>query len=511
MRDPETLVESERASNNPSRPSALPKKRTWRLRRAKPAAPNHPSSSSSWVVGPRSGQDASLASRKCDGYAPPQSRKKRQDSASGPTKVKPEPNPAASVRSEIMRLMSKDGVTTMLGQFPDCTPREKRSLDFFYEWSTAKMAGWHGREFWYGHVPRAGYSEPAVRHAMIALAITHEQMAVINDAIPNDPRMDKSVCLARKIFALQHYSKAVTRLAKIMAERGGAVQKLALINCLIFVIIDFLWGNVATAMVHVQSGADILERWRKKHGKEADVEGSLEAMLVTLFNGTNFGRFSAPTKKAMVDEPERDYFVDLAAARQSIEDITGDANALDREGAAHEDMPKDDLPTARNRAPAEDHRQRLEVWASKFEGLLSTLGPDLVPQQEEEIAAMRVLYFSGLVWIWACADPQPAQPLEVFGQLISVAEDLAKVCVRHGEDATYHIRKCIYDTRVCFSYSFIAKSCTDIGIKERAMALLAKIASGMEGKAVKLREGLVKVESREDNWKTWVKMTGVGS
>jgi hypothetical protein len=102
------------------------------------------------------------------------------------------------------------------------------------------------------------HSEPAVRHALIALGYLHETE-------------DGSLKHARTKFAgqtesrtlLHHYNKAVTSLVERMADATSSPE-ISLVTCILFVCIDFLRGNYITAFQHYKNGLNIIAERQKR-------------------------------------------------------------------------------------------------------------------------------------------------------------------------------------------------------------------------------------------------------
>lgn len=370
--------------------------------------------------------------------------------------------------------VSKDIPRQML-QNPDCSANESRLLDFYNQWSAEVMTPWHGGNFYRCHVPRVAQSEPAIRHAMLAMAAIHEQIAFMRDAIPNDPRLERSACQARETFALVQYNKSISKLSKVLSEKGENSELIALVNCLLFVVIDFMSGNKETAMIHLHSGVEILKRWRKERAKaKPPSKDSLEAAINQLFD--TMGRQAKDrTMKKMIDEDDTgplSPFNDLPTARRSLERMATDSLDLFQKLSPSGHRIKTDEVDPESRTIEDAQRTKLELWAFKFEGHVNPLGTDLTLHQKKEVASMRVLYLSAVTLLWACENPQQQEILQVFTSLVDITEELIELCGDgDGNSAGIDVQT-ISDERVQPAYLIVTNKCSDADVKKRASIIL---------------------------------------
>jgi hypothetical protein len=348
----------------------------------------------------------------------------------------------------------------------------------------------------------------------------------MRDAIPNDPRMEESVTKARKNYALYHYARSVSELARTLSERQDGAEEIAMINCVIYIVVDFLWGNVATSIAHLHSGSEILKQWKRKQPKGRQIQASsLEANLNTAYETMNHQVSDVAVKNESEDappDPEVSDFDNFADARISIERIATEVMQLVRQSSLN----NDDETTVERRAEIQRvesaHKNRLMLWRARFEEVLTRSELDRSKkddkQRKEDISTMLLLYLSSIVWLWDGAYPKKAQPLKMFGQLIHVSELLIAESRNSVEDRD-RIRLVLYDTRVWPSLAILAAKCEDLDMRKRAVAILAKTRPVYQPRARDTppehntsRSGdklnLPEVEATSaGNWGTWVEMS----
>jgi hypothetical protein len=94
--------------------------------------------------------------------------------------------------------------------------------------------------------------EPAVRHALIALAYLHSTQ----DGSMRHAR-SKFASLRESGFLLSHYNKSVRGLVDRIGEAKYS-HEIGLVTCLLFVCMEFLRGNYHTAFTHLTNGLKII-------------------------------------------------------------------------------------------------------------------------------------------------------------------------------------------------------------------------------------------------------------
>ncbi|TLD30182.1 hypothetical protein E2P81_ATG06835 [Venturia nashicola] len=178
--------------------------------------------------------------RDCDGYAelvPSQSKSNRSSKS-----------PASAISS-----------SSPERQFPVFTGsvQEQRALEFFFHETAPQLSGFFTSRFWNGSVLQMSLSEPAIRYALIAVSAMYE---------------DENLCgkspLTRTeshaAFALESYNAAISSLITAAKANPDSIRVPVMV-AIIFICLEFLRGNVATAITHIEGGIKILKDWRRKH------------------------------------------------------------------------------------------------------------------------------------------------------------------------------------------------------------------------------------------------------
>ncbi|KAI1452832.1 hypothetical protein F4805DRAFT_446002 [Annulohypoxylon moriforme] len=144
---------------------------------------------------------------------------------------------------------------------------ESRCLEWFTQRSVFKLPGVFRFEFWDKLVFQAASTEPAVRHAILALGSAHKREGRANIAklLASDNILDKE-----EQFTLQHYSNAITHLQPHFSARNHSSVRVGLLTCLIFVIMESVRGRYKAAITHLQSGLKLLD---ESHARLGEIDG----------------------------------------------------------------------------------------------------------------------------------------------------------------------------------------------------------------------------------------------
>jgi hypothetical protein len=219
--------------------------------------------------------------RECDGYAEstPSKSKSARDWKSPPKSASP---------------------SSPKKQFPVFTGSvlEQRALEFFFHETAPQLSGFFNSRFWNGSVLQMSLSEPAIRYAMIAVSAMYEEES-FNGTSP------VAGTESHTAFALESYNKAIHSLIRSAKANPDSVR-VPVMAAIIFICLEFLRGNVGSAITHIESGIKMLKDWRKKHcdGRGPFAQSSIpaeaafiERELVPIFSCLNmlsslFGRRS---------------------------------------------------------------------------------------------------------------------------------------------------------------------------------------------------------------------------
>ena len=135
--------------------------------------------------------------------------------------------------------------------------KERTAFDFFLVRIAPQLSGFFFGDMWKRLIVQMGQAEPAIRSTIIAASAMHQREISLRGTGGADKPAD--------VFALESYNQAIRCVAK-KAEAGPEAFAVILTGCLMFICIEFIRGNMDSAIVHTQSGMQILQVWRQRHG-----------------------------------------------------------------------------------------------------------------------------------------------------------------------------------------------------------------------------------------------------
>ncbi|GKZ30867.1 hypothetical protein AbraIFM66950_010505 [Aspergillus brasiliensis] len=147
---------------------------------------------------------------------------------------------------------------------PHSACAERKCMEWFTQCTIFKIGGVFPSQFWGRTVVQALSQEPAVRHAVLALASTHRYRA---------QRRDKSSSVASYLsehekFTLQHYNKAIGCLQAELRRNSKRAEsmRVALITCMVFVALELMRGQYRTSYTHLQHGLKLVKEIQRLSG-----------------------------------------------------------------------------------------------------------------------------------------------------------------------------------------------------------------------------------------------------
>ena len=133
-----------------------------------------------------------------------------------------------------------------------------RYLEFYYQCAAPSLSSRFDREFWSKISLQMAQSEPAIRHAVIALGYLNKQ----ESGSLKHARSELQAIHGNKVF-LYHYNLAVRSLVERMTQPSW-LPEVGLVTCLLFVCIEFLRGNYHTGFCHFSNGLRLIREWRQQ-------------------------------------------------------------------------------------------------------------------------------------------------------------------------------------------------------------------------------------------------------
>ncbi|KAH0272092.1 hypothetical protein KCU91_g6926, partial [Aureobasidium melanogenum] len=125
-------------------------------------------------------------------------------------------------------------------------------IEFFSIRTGPALSNVLSHSFWSFSLPQLSLSEPAIRHALVALGSAHarfEAEATNNQAVQDAIQSD---------YTLRHYNESIRQL-KLYLSRESQSLDIALLCCLMFISLECIYGNRLLVIDHLQKGLNMLK------------------------------------------------------------------------------------------------------------------------------------------------------------------------------------------------------------------------------------------------------------
>lgn len=149
---------------------------------------------------------------------------------------------------------------------------ERRYFALFRSRTAPLFAGYFDANFWDRFVPQISHAEPAVHHAVVALASLHEDL---DGSTEHQPGSDQ--------FGLKQYNKSLASLNRYLSTANDESVNIVLICCILFVTFESLRGNYLTAGKHLQCGLKILSGSRQDPLNSESRSEEIVSVMVELY------------------------------------------------------------------------------------------------------------------------------------------------------------------------------------------------------------------------------------
>jgi hypothetical protein len=369
------------------------------------------------------------------------------------------------------------------------TREEREYVDLFCKYTSRAMSGFFASEFWDCLLPQLSHSEPAVRHAIVAMSATHKRYIYdISSSFSSRSASDLSWSESSEKFVLQQYNKAIGHLT---AGLSSTVD-LTLITCCLFICLEVLRGNEKQAWDHVAAGLRILSSMQKPDNLHTSPQTSrtwpsvMRRELHHLFSRLNiqmslFGRPLAPFDPSKQDSGdnspnESKPFATVLEARCSLDTLM--INALKFVRSATEEncgIIPGSLPRDQRKI-----RNELDEWSNEFENLMKKITKRVKQPDSRGAHVLRIHYRVTRIWLETCLSPD-AMGFDKHGSDFEAIISNAAMII--SEESTKIHRATEYDTDPCGNFCldmglipplyYTAVKCRDPSLRRIAIDLLA--------------------------------------
>ncbi|CAG9984331.1 unnamed protein product [Clonostachys byssicola] len=347
------------------------------------------------------------------------------------------------------------------------------AFDYYRVRSSAVLGGIvrdSGDDFWSGLVIRLTITEPAVRHALLALSSVHEKVIAIGDKpetrIPNTT------------FAFGEYSKAISAISKwTPPSNSSEPATIPLLVCVLFICIEFLMDYEAAAQVHISQGRKILSQITEAQAMASSPAAEmLRNVLVPIYTRLSlasflFGHHPASIPDFFLGDWSVPFsFSSLLEARDALFGLLNCGLQFSNEIMPlvyDPTIPQDQLEgiVSRQRAIL----ARLAEWRTSFAVLEATLGSKTALQD-----LLHMYYHTAHIWISGTLGPNELvfdDHLAGFGAIVShAASGIAAAPSLRGRDAASFV----FETEFVAPLYWVAMKCRHPMLRRAAIRLLGR-------------------------------------
>jgi hypothetical protein len=146
--------------------------------------------------------------------------------------------------------------------------RSRRHFDYFRSQAVYQLSWFFEGDRWGRLILQESHASPAVRHAVIALACSHEDFKGSMIVAAQAPQY---------AYAAQHYSKAIRNLIKETSDNAHESRLKALMCGLLFISIEILRGNNTAALHHLEACLKIVREAQARTGMPSLQENCLDS------------------------------------------------------------------------------------------------------------------------------------------------------------------------------------------------------------------------------------------
>jgi len=153
---------------------------------------------------------------------------------------------------------------------------EKFYATYYSTMAIKEFLSFFKSDFWERIVLQVSHIEPAVKHAMLAVACVHieraTQQSVTSASSADQPCLPSSLPPGRE--ALLHYNSAIKNMVNRLRkdQKSGASPSRArdvwLICCALFVVLESMLDDNETALFHMHNGLKLLQEYREESSEQ---------------------------------------------------------------------------------------------------------------------------------------------------------------------------------------------------------------------------------------------------
>ncbi|KAF5578418.1 FAD-binding protein [Fusarium pseudoanthophilum] len=337
---------------------------------------------------------------------------------------------------------------------PITNSKEVRSLSFFHHVVAPVLSGPFDGSFWTYFVVQMAQSEPAARHAVLAISSLFEGFEPAKESVSDE-------------FAIMHYNKAISILTR---DTKPCVDTVLLV-CMMFICIEFLRGNREAAITHASHGVHLLN----SEGHKSRLANTFAQMSVfPLFFievGTDFPLLQGD-ETADLKNP---VFYTISEAQHALEHLSIRIIKLVRDGNAFRLHVVDEEPQEWVLDEQAEAKQDLEAWGLAF-GRFRAFGEE---REDLTVLALITRYRLMKIWITNCFE-RGEMGYDLMKEDFVTIVDCARKAAEYHEVQRTTPGKFMFNVGFNPMLHFTVWKCRYLSLRVEALSLMRRLSSQQE-------------------------------
>lgn len=333
------------------------------------------------------------------------------------------------------------------------------------------------KSFWSIELPQLSFSEPAIRHALLAVSSCHAHF----ETQPGDPKQCGDIVC--RDFTIKHYSLAIATLRQLLDLESTKLH-VPLVCCLLFICLECLYGNTSLILAHLQNGLNILDS-PSLHETNSHALESITRKLKPIFNAfkaqsTVFGMSAfIPTQTPLLMD-----FIDVPGAKAKLDVLINACMSFVKHQRIAYGDPQRPVGDSK-RLQQKNLLDKLLAWETRMHSLNRDESSS-VDSNDASVMMLEIRQQATFVYVAVCLDPQQTfcdSYLPRFEAIISLIE-------RFMADTNNNKTSAAKSSALCSTFSLESSllpalwltvlRCRDPGVRRRTISLLEK-HPGREG------------------------------
>lgn len=317
--------------------------------------------------------------------------------------------------------------------------------------------------FWNGLVIKLSVTEPAVRHAMLAVSSLHE---CIETGLKRGRERDRS-------FAYKEYTNAIASLRSWAP--GDEPSAIPLLVCILFVCFEFLADREAASQMHICQGRKILSGLGDGNSPTMEM---IKESLVPIYARLSLASFLFGSRPPAIPEhlvvcaTVPLVFTSIAEARTVLYHIQDEAMQFITQGGVAIYSPE---TTEEEMKHLQDQQTQLLATLGRWNAAFTVLAATSPPAKTNAMNMLRIYHQASSIWISSALQPLETAydaHLAGFANIISLASAIVN---SPGYQGSKHSQSAFtFETELVAPVYWTCTKCRHPVLRRAALGLLRR-------------------------------------